>query len=338
MEHKSHTSIKNFVDEFDSIKMYDKLNQNINESPEDNYNRFANLVNSAREKHLPTKIVKYNKKKHKKSCWMTYGILESINNKNRLYKRFIQTDKSNIELFNTLKNEYHIYRARLRRTIREAKRIFYTRTFLRYKNDIKKIWGVISDTLKSSDKSKSLVEFKVGDTDEIANHFNDYFINISHTLLQQIQPTRSFDHYLNENAASRLQFHSVSKEYIRKLIDKLKNKASYGHDNISNKLIKSANSKEVLVEPLVVNQMLKSGHFPSELKISRAKPLFKNCDPAMFSNYRPISLLPSMSKIFEYVIFYQLFDYMCTNNLLTIEQFGFRTGHLTELAAIQLHG
>ena len=43
-----------------------------------------------------------------------------------------------------------------------------------------------------------------------------------------------------------------------------------------------------------------------------------------------------MSKIFEYVIFYQLFDYMCTNNLLTIEQFGFRTGHSTELAAIQL--
>ena len=44
-------------------------------------------------------------------------------------KRFIQTDKNNIELFNTLKNEYHIYRARLRRTIREAKRMFYTRTF-----------------------------------------------------------------------------------------------------------------------------------------------------------------------------------------------------------------
>ena len=189
--------------------------------------------------------------------------------------------------------------------------------------------------------SNHKVEFIVGnhivrDTDEIANHFNDYFINISRTLLQQIQPTHSFDHYLNENAASRLQFHPVNKEYISKLTDKLKNKASYGHDNISNKLIKSA--KEVLFEPLTLltNQMLKSGHFPSELKISRVKPLFKNGDPAMFSNYRPISLLPSMSKIFEYVIFYQLFDYMCTNNLLTIEQFGFRTGHSTELAAIQL--
>ena len=163
----------------------------------------------------------------------------------------------------------------------------------------------------------------VRNTDEIANHFNDYFINISRTLLQQIQPTHSFDHYLNENAASRLQFYPVNKEYISKLIDKLKNKASYGHDNISNKLIKSA--KEVVVEPLtlLVNQMLKSGHFPSELIISRVKPLFKNGDPAMFSNYRPISLLPSMSKIFQYVIFYQLFDYMCTNNLLLLNNLAF---------------
>ena len=56
---------------------------------------------------------------------MSYGILESINTKNRLYKKFIQTDKNNFALFDTLKAEYHIYRARLRRTIREAKRMFY---------------------------------------------------------------------------------------------------------------------------------------------------------------------------------------------------------------------
>ena len=130
--------IKKFVHELDSMKIYDKLNQNITESQEDNYYRFAHLVNSARETHLPTNMVNYKKKKHNKSCWMTYGILESINNKNKLYKRFIQTDKHNTEPFNTLKNEYHIYRARLRRTIREAKRMFYTRTFLLYKNDMKK--------------------------------------------------------------------------------------------------------------------------------------------------------------------------------------------------------
>ena len=82
--------------------------------------------------------------------------------------------------------------------------------------------------------------------------------------------------------------------------------------------------------------MLNSGQFPSELKISPVKPLFKNGDPALFTNYRPISLFTSMSKLFENVIFHQLFDYMPVNNLITIEQFGFRKGHSTELAPIQL--
>ena len=82
--------------------------------------------------------------------------------------------------------------------------------------------------------------------------------------------------------------------------------------------------------------MLMTGEFPSDLKISRVKPLFKSGDASLFSNYRPISLLPSFSKIFEYIIFKQLYTYMNDNKLFSIEQYGFRTGHSTELAALHL--
>ena len=137
---------------------------------------------------------------------MTNGTLESINTKDKHYKIFKQTDKTNVDRFNTLKSDYQAYRARLRKTIREAKRMFYARTFLMYKNDMKKTWGVISDTLKRNCKSKSQAEFiyenhvTICDTEEIANHFNDYFINISRTLSQQNQPTHSFNNYLNNNS------------------------------------------------------------------------------------------------------------------------------------------
>ena len=105
------------------MKIFDELNPNINDSPEDNNNKFASLINHARKKHLPIKLVKYNKKRHKKSCWMTNGILETINTKDKLYKIFIQADKTNIDRFNTLKSDYQAYRARLGKTIREAKQI-----------------------------------------------------------------------------------------------------------------------------------------------------------------------------------------------------------------------
>ena len=92
---------------------------------------------------------------------------------------------------------------------------------------MRKTWGVINDTLQSNRRSKGQLEFIFGNriirySDEIANYFNDYFINISRTLAQQIQPVHSFYHYLNDNVNSKFQFHSVSQDYIGKLIVNLK--------------------------------------------------------------------------------------------------------------------
>ena len=70
--------------------------------------------------------------------------------------------------------------------------------------------------------------------------------------------------------------------------------------------------------------------------MSRVKPLLKHGNKSQFNNYRPISLLPSSSKFFEYVMFDQLLHYFIENNLLCMEQFGFRPGHSTELAAVRL--
>ena len=71
----------NFVEKLRSMKICEHLNQNVNENQENIYCRFAGLVNSAKEKHLQPKIVKYNKTRHRKCCWMSYGILEPINTK-----------------------------------------------------------------------------------------------------------------------------------------------------------------------------------------------------------------------------------------------------------------
>ena len=86
----------------------------------------------------------------------------------------------------------------------------------------------------------------------------------------------------------------------------------------------------------MINQTLTTGEFPNELKISKVKPLFKTGDTLQINNYRPISLLPSVSKIYEYIILDQLLDYMETNQLLSLQQFGFRRGYSTELAALRL--
>ena len=87
---------------------------------------------------------------------------------------------------------------------------------------------------------------------------------------------------------------------------------------------------------LIINQILYTGIFPDHLKIARVLPLFKKDDQTIFSNYRPISLLPSFSKVIEKIIFNQLYEYFDCHKYFYPSQYGFRKNHSTEHAALEL--
>ena len=87
---------------------------------------------------------------------------------------------------------------------------------------------------------------------------------------------------------------------------------------------------------IIINQCLLTGIFPDLLKIAKVKPLFKRGDVSQLNNYRPISLLPTISKVFQRVIYSQLYTYFSENNLLSEQQYGFRAQHSTELAPVKL--
>ena len=110
-----------------------------------------------------------------------------------------------------------------------------------------------------------------------------------------------------------------------------------GHDNISIKIIHQ--SFQNIAQPLVtiINTSLSTSVFPESLNIARVIPVFKADDPTLFSNYRPISIFPAFSKLFEKVILYnRLIHFLNLHNILYSKQFGFRNNHSTALALIDL--
>ncbi len=108
---------------------------------------------------------------------------------------------------------------------------------------------------------------------------------------------------------------------MKSIIDKLSLKTSFGFDCISTKLVKTA--QNVLIRPLVIiiNQMLNTGIFPDKLKIAKICHIHKKDDYTLFTNYRPISFLPAISKIFEKVIFKQLYELFQANKLFYNSQY-----------------
>ena len=202
------------------------------------------------------------------------------------------------------------------------------------------MWGLLNETLNRNIRKQSSHEFSLNnkttsDPEVIANEFNQYFANIGSKLAENIPAAPRFDSYLNNPAETVFSFNLISEHNISNLIKKLKNKSSYGHDCLSNIMIKKAHDPLIKPLTLLINQTLSTGIFPSELKVSRVKPLFKRGKSSLFSNYRPISLLASLSKIYEYVVFEQLSAYMETNRLFYSDQYGFRPGHSTELASVR---
>ena len=131
-------------------------------------------------------------------------------------------------------------------------------------------------------------------------------------------------------------FTYTNSDEVRILINNLKPKQSAGHDSISSKLLKDIGHIIAPTISVIINQSLYTGIFPKQLRIAKVIPLFKKGEETSIENYRPISLLSSISKVFERVVFNQLYQYLDVDNLLFDSQYGFRKQHSTELAALEL--
>ena len=118
------------------------------------------------------------------------------------------------------------------------------------------------------------------------------------------------------------------------MLQGLKTSKAAGPDKISARLVKD--SAEVICQTLtlIFNRSLQQGIFPEDLKTAFVSPIFKDGDKADCSNYRPISVLSIVAKIFEKIVYNQLITYIDENNILSNNQFGFRKSHSTSTSML----
>ena len=132
------------------------------------------------------------------------------------------------------------------------------------------------------------------------------------------------------------KFAPVTPMELSSITNSFKDGKAPGADNSPISVIKK--SIDVISDPLLslINLSLSSGTFPDKLKIAKITPILKTGDACLVQNYRPISVLPAFSKIFERVVYNRIFKYITDNNILCSYQYGFRPGHSTSHALISL--
>ena len=140
----------------------------------------------------------------------------------------------------------------------------------------------------------------------------------------------------SNNSQPKFRTKTTCPSETEKITKLFKCKTSSGCNEISLKLLKRCSSE--FSKPLshICNHSLIAEVFPQRLKHAIVKPLFKNSNKSIPSNYRPISLLTSFSKVFEKVMYSRLINYFNSNNIITPSQFGFRKGMSMDMATFKL--
>jgi len=270
--------------------------------------------------------------------WITPALKISINNKCKLYKKWLKSKSSADEL------SYKNYAKHLKKILRKAEVDHYSQIFDSRYNSSKHIWEnvnrMVNIKFNSKNTNRTVPKIKmnnklVSDKNHIAEGLNNYFCSIGAELAKQLpSATKNFTDYLGPRLMNSFFCSNVTSHELKVVIASLKNSKSCSLDDVSSWLIKICDDS--LLDPLtyLCNLSLEKGTFPSCLKTAKVIPIFKKGDKNDVANYRTISLTNPLAKILEKLMHNRLYQY-CEKYQYKY-QFGFRRSYSTSFAVMDV--
>ena len=297
------------------------------------YSKFHEAISVKYNACFPYRNI--SKKYYKNETWLSTALKESIKIKNKLYVKSKRSDDIEKVTF------YKQYRNKLNQLIRTAERKHFHDIILEHKSDLIKSWQVIKSVINEMKYIPMNTKFKMNgattnDGNVIANKFNNFFVNVGTVLVKSIPPTdKNPVEYIQQDIITNLYFDPTTENEICKIIGSFKDSAA-GWDDLKSSMVKHV--KDPITIPLVhiCNRSFVTGIFSNERKTANVVPIHKSDDEMLFSNYRPVSVLPVFSKLLEKLVYNRLISHIKDNKLLYEYQFGFQKGKSTHLAIMML--
>ena len=263
---------------------------------------------------------------HRDPPWIDKHLKTMLNRKNRLYKNYKKhgykiEDKIRLDAF----------REECKEAV-ENKKVIYLTNLGNKLNDpstsCKSYWKIINRVMNKCRAPRIppilFNNLFVLDCKEKAKLFNDFFSKQC-KLISNSSTLPSFYYHTNK----RFNFIHIQNEEILSLIRNINPNKTSGSDGISGPMLQLCDDSIVLPLKIIFDNILKTSVYPDLWKLANVTPIYKKNDKQLIKNYRPISLLPICGKMFEKIIFNNLYNYFNANNLITKNQSGFRPGDST---------
>ena len=259
--------------------------------------------------------------------WYNHGLAEM-----REKLRFLNDLHNNFKLPETavLRNQYRTqYRQKIAHCKLQANSAFIQRA----ENKVRAAWQITND-YRGATKKQIPNEIS-------ADMFNSYFTDVAQTVLQSlpqinIEPSKYLGVFTIKPPFGGFSFREVTIIEVRDAINSLKSKNSRDIFGYSTVLLKKIKNTMIIPLMYLINSCIREGVYPDLLKKSKVVPIHKRGDYNDINNYRPITLVPTLSKVFEYLLKDQMYTYFSANDLFSKSQFGFMKSKSTTGAILSL--
>ena len=312
----------------------------ITDDAETQYNTFCDTYTRHYNAAYPVESKRARRKNErlKPKCWILPWLEDAFSRKNDLYHKSVnEPTEENIDAYKKMNKFCEKHK-------NKAKSKYYKKQFEKYKDCSKRQWTIINDLLNRKTKNLSPIKVKdkngnlLNSNNDVANEFNNYFSGIASNIKNQISSRTTFDPggfqgFLQAPCTNSMYVKPVEPGEVCKVICTFKNKST-----LDTKIepLKIANSCPTFNETLarVVSTSFRQGVFPTSLKMARVVPIHKEGSKTDVTNYRPISLLSSFSKVYEKLMHNRALEFLDSNGSLFEAQYGFRPGRSCEHALL----
>ena len=329
----SYRSFKNFNEQtftsdlqdapWDLIKVFDDTN--------DVVDTWSHMFLSIVDKHLPLKShrVKYKQQPR----WMSPEIIDAIKTRDR-YKS-LNND-----------NQYKIWRNKVASLIKQSKKAQYSALINENNNNPGSVWKLFKEIgIKRKNNTSKIPSLKNGnkcteDNFEMATQFNNFFVSVASKLKEPVEKCNfeKLKDFCNSKVSDGVQFNipEVTRDKVLKFLSNIDISKATGCDQIGPRLLKIAAPFIVDSITYICNLSIKNSFFPDKWKVGKVTPLHKSGSKDDVNNFRPISVLPILSKILEKHVHDSLMDFLINHSLLHETQSGFRPSFSCETALLRM--